>query len=498
MTPVRVLTVALVGVVLVMHALSSWQLDFFRDELYFVVCGATPQWGYVDQPALVPLLAHFSYVVAHGNVGWFRTIPALAHAATVVAVMEIAGALGGRLFARGAAGLIVAVSPVLATFGWLFTTNVFDPLAWAFVVLGALLSRRDERWWLLSGAALGIALEAKYGLVFFVPGLLLGIVLSPLRVAFTRPWFWIAAVMAVAIAAPGVLWQAAHGFPLAQLLQNDARGGKNTPLSPLEYLVNEMLFIGPVGFAVAVGGVIWTVLARDGRGRFIGIGWLASLAVMFALHAKDYYFAAALPPAVAAGGVALERFVRPVVLRAVVCVALAGYAAILPYAIPLLGASGQIALGEKLGLHPKGPETASSGVLTQTFADTFGWHDFTRRIDAAWADIPASERAHAAVWVQNYGDASALRLYSNQPDLHVISTHNQYGLWGPSPWDGSLALVVRQKGDIDTHACREVRDLGPIVISPYAMSFERTHELYRCTGLRAPVADVWAREKFYY
>lgn len=499
MTPVRVLTVALVALVLVLHACSSGRLDFFRDELYFIVCGATPQWGYVDQPALVPLLARISYLASQGNVAWFRTIPALAHAATVVATMALAGALGGKLFARGAAGLVVAVAPVFASFGWLFTTNVFDPLAWTLVVLGAALSERDRRWWLLSGAALGIGLEAKYGLLFFLPGLVLGLALSPLRVAFVQRQFWQAAGVAALLAAPGLLWQAARGFPLAELLLDDAREGKNTPLAPLEYLSHVVLFVGPFGFAVLLGGVAWTLTARDGRaGRFIGVGWLVSLGAMLALHAKDYYFAAALPPAVAAGGVALERVVRPVALRAVVTAGLAAYAAILPYAIPLLGASGQIAVGKALGLHPKGAEVESSGVLSQTFADTFGWRDFARRVDTAWQELPAAERGHAVVFVQNYGDASALRLFSNAPDLHAISTHNQFWLWGPSPWDGSLALLVRAKGDVTAGACRELEDLGPIAISPYAMPFERAHELYRCRGLRRSVSALWAAEKFYY
>ena len=52
--PVVLVVAVLVGLV---HAATAGRYDAQRNELYFLACGWHPDFGYVDQPPLVPLIA---------------------------------------------------------------------------------------------------------------------------------------------------------------------------------------------------------------------------------------------------------------------------------------------------------------------------------------------------------------------------------------------------------------------------------------------------------
>ena len=74
---------ALLGLAaLALHLRVNGSYGYFRDELYFIVCGRHPAWGYTDQPPLMPLIAAGSDAAFHSLRG-LRLIPALAAAATV-------------------------------------------------------------------------------------------------------------------------------------------------------------------------------------------------------------------------------------------------------------------------------------------------------------------------------------------------------------------------------------------------------------------------------
>src|SRR5262245_56863611 len=121
---------ALVAAKLLIHLLTfkgpGWGV--FRDELYFIVCGWRLDWGYVDHPPLVPLLARVGDTL-FGPLG-IRIFPALAGAALVALAALLARALGGGRFAQVLAGLSVICAPHYLGSQAKLATDSIEPLFW--------------------------------------------------------------------------------------------------------------------------------------------------------------------------------------------------------------------------------------------------------------------------------------------------------------------------------------------------------------------------------
>src|SRR6185437_12062104 len=83
--PVVLAVAGALGVVLV---LLAGRYGYHRDELYFIVAGGHPAWGYPDQPPLTPFVAWAAERVGGGNLAVFR-LPAVgvAVAVTVLAAL---------------------------------------------------------------------------------------------------------------------------------------------------------------------------------------------------------------------------------------------------------------------------------------------------------------------------------------------------------------------------------------------------------------------------
>ncbi len=484
---------------LTIHLAGNAHYGFFRDELYFIICGRHPALGYVDQPPLTPLLAGLSQSF---GVSLFalRAVSAICAAIATYTACVLTAELEGGIFAQCVAGLVMIFAPEMMAFGFRLSPDTIELWTWPLIALWTLRLTRgaDPRWWLAVGAVTAIAALGKYTVAFFIVALLAGMICTPARRALQTPWFAAGALLAAIFVAPNFLWQAHNGYPMLQLLENDY--GKfvlENPPFPLQQIV----IMSPLLSVVWLTGVVW-LLYRRGT-RFLGIAYLALIAMMWALDAKSYYPGPVYPYVIAAGAVPIERwtsahrFWRIAVVNAILAFAIPST----PFVLPVLPLKTFVAYQGSLGrffhLRFHVDPNAGNNIPIQYYADMTGWPELAAAAAKVYSGLPPRERAQAAVFTNNAGEAAAIDVYGVRYGLPpAISGNNNYWLWGPRGFTGNVLIDVHGNARDDRLRFDSVR-LAAVFRNPYAMPYENNVPIYICRGIHTPLGQIWPKLRNY-
>ncbi|QXT35991.1 glycosyltransferase family 39 protein [Sphingomonas sanguinis] len=489
---------AAAALVAIFHLALGGRYDLFRDELYFIVCGQHPAFGYVDQPPGVPIMAALLYKLGLG--AWGLRIPAaLAAGALVWLAMRFARQLGGGRSGEALTGLACAIAPMFMGMAATLNTSAFEPLAWS--AIACLFVRADrqgnDRALIVAGIVAGLALQIKYAMVFWIVGLGVGLLCTPQRRLFLRPALWMGVALAAAIALPSFLWQYVHGFPFLEL--GAAAKGKNADIPALPFLINQLMVMNPVLAPLWITGLIAPFFVRRLHDlRFLVIAAIVVVVIVRLGHGKDYYLAPLYPTFFTIGAITIASGLNGAIGRIAIGIAgtaaLAFSALVAPLALPILSPPALIDYMRHLGVAPQQQERSFKGTaLPQVMADQLGWRDFVRQVEAAWNRIPAAQRASTVIKVENYGEAAALDLYG-QGRLPVVSGHNQYYLWGLRGHRPTNILSVQ--GDMAglRPYCRSATLLDT-TWSRYAMANENGKVIAFCEGLTPRLEMLWPELK---
>jgi 4-amino-4-deoxy-L-arabinose transferase-like glycosyltransferase len=447
-----------------------------RDELYFVAAGHHPQWGYPDQPPLTPMLAALADSLAPGSLLALRLLPAVIVGAVVLLVADLARALGGGSGAQLIAALATGTGAGVLAVGHLLSTSTPDLLVWTLVIrLSVVALQRDQpRTWLAVGVVSGIGLENKHLVAFLAAGVVVGIAATPaVRHHLRSPWLWCGALVTLALWAPNLWWQSAHGWPQLEL-GADVRAEYGSLGGAVMLVGFQVLLLGPVGFVLVVRGIRgalrrpeWTAV------RPVAIAYLVLVPTFVVLGGKHYYLLGLLPPLAAVGSVAVAgRRPVPEVGRSAVVLAVAALLP-LPALLPVLP--------------PRVLDATFYPALDEDGLETIGWPAVVGSVRDVVAALPPERRRTAVIVTSNYGEAGALQWYG--APAPVFSGHNGFGDWGPPASSGPVVYVGGRapSGDALT-GCRLAATLRTGVDNE-----ENGHGVWVCAGPAGSWAQAWPR-----
>jgi hypothetical protein len=481
---------AIAAAMAILHIATNGRYGFHRDELQVLSDALHPSWGYVALPPLTPFLERIGMALFGLSLVGLRLFAVLAQAAVIVVSGLMARELGGKRMAQIAAAITVALSPLPIFSGSEFQYTSFDFLWWVLIAyfLIRLLKSENPRWWLAIGAVIGIGLLTKYSVLFFVAGLLGGMLLTRARRYFLSAWFWAGVALAVLIFLPNLIWQARHGFISYHFLQHIHT--RDVGESRADNFLREQftLCVNLFGIPVWIAGLI--VYLGNPRYRILGWMYLISLALFVIGKGRFYYEAPAYPMLLAMGAVAGERRLARLPRR--------GRIAMESVFVAGVAVCGAFFCAALLPLASSGPLKQFALSHSSDLREEIGWHALVRTVAGIRDSLPADQQKSLGISVWNYGEAGAIEIFG--PEYHLprpISTTNSAWYWSyPTTPPNTLIVLglTRKQADTMFTGCRLAGHNGN---SQGVINEESKHhaDIFICGPPGIPWPEFWKKHQ---
>ena len=349
---------------------------------------------------------------------------------------------------------------------------------------------RGERWpWVLAGGVLGLATLAKHSALLWSGALWLGLLATPGalgRRALASRWPWLGAALAALLVAPNLVWQVQNELATLEFLRTLRREVLAEQGRAL-FVAGQLLYFHPLAAPVWLAGLVFG-LGRAGRSaRPFAVLFLAMFTFFVAAGGKPYYLASAYPPVLAAGGVALERWlVHRTTAQHLLATSLAATGALLGLlSLPVLPLRvADAAIGALLGW------VVPPMALTHDMHGMYGWQEHAETVERVYRALPARDRDRASVLTGSYAQAAAINVLG-APDLpRAVSGHMTYALWGPDADRGEVLIAYGLPSALLERRYRTCAE-NALIDAPLARPGDTDLPVYVCREPVGTMAELW-------
>lgn len=290
------------------------------------------------------------------------------------------------------------------------------------------------RWWFVAGIFLGLGMLAKYSAVLLVPAVVLFLLASPRqRHWFVRPEPYLGLLLAAAVFAPVVVWNAQHDWAsfAFQTTQRASGMGSWRPRFLLQLIGTQLVVVTPYLLVIALLAWIaglrdWRELLRDDRRLFLMAAATVPLVLFTMASLRSLVKPNWLAPAYA-----------PLIVLAIQA-RLSGGAA--PRSLKIgLASSAVLLLGAVVAMAWPGARIAEANTWT-------GWPEAAQRIDQIQRELATRGEA-SFVFSTNYKNSALLAFHqAGQPRTYAQDIYGeralQFDFWRPEPLAGATGILV--------------------------------------------------------
>jgi len=234
------------------------------DEAYYWMWSKHLAFGYYDHPPGVALVIRLGTMIAGDSEFGVRLVSILLALPMSFAVYRTAAILFGGKRVAATATILLNVTLMAAVGTMIVTPDAPLLVASSFVLfyLAKVLETGRGAWWLAVGAAVGAALLSKYTALLFGPAILIWLVSVPkLRRWLISPWPYLGGLVALAIFAPVILWNADHHWVSFIKQFGRARVEDFKPSFIAELIPTQIAFATPLIWMLGAMG-LYALLAR--------------------------------------------------------------------------------------------------------------------------------------------------------------------------------------------------------------------------------------------
>lgn len=444
------------------------------DEAYYWTWARHLAWGYPDHPPMIAYVVRATTALAGDTALGIRLGPTLLALGTSM----LLGDLVRRMFnlAAGAAAAIwsqlIPVLSLSAVFAapdaplglfWFLTLWCF----WLALTSGRILA------WLGTGLALGLALMSKLPAIFLAVALPAFLLTSPVhRRWLRRPESYLAAMAALVVVLPLIVWNTQHHWVLVRKSSNPAPWTElgSWGLNLFSYTVAQLGYYGPVALVLLLLALATAVgRARRGDPRFalaawagipiIAMTWFGSLQGISKPHWAGPGYLVALIPAAALWTELRDRRIWRVVVRVAVSV--------------------NILIIVALHAFPLRPTPSLAGEL-------WGWDQVAARLEADLHATPSGRGAF--LFTPSYQGAAQIEYHTRGRVL--VTTLNPQDAIGtrrtPDTFAGWNAIFATDAKTLPVPLnleCEKVQRLPALDVT-YNGNVVRQFSIYRCYDFR--------------